>query len=479
MPAVSQGALFAALIARARPALDALEHAGGRALIVGGAVRDGLLGLPAKDLDIEVYGLDADATAAALAPLGPVNAVGRSFGVIKLRLRGEELDVALPCRASRSGPRGLIPTPDPAMTPREAFARRDFTWNALGLTPDGELIDLFGGVADLRAGLIRHTSDAFGEDPLRVLRAVQFAARFGMRLVPETATVCRGLLPQAAELPAERIWGEWLKWATQGRAPGLGLQALEQSGWLALYPALAALPGCPQEPRYHPEGDVWVHTGLVCDAAARIAAREGLAGEDRAVLLFAALCHDLGKPRVTVKAPDGRIRSSGHAQESVPLAEEWLGQIGALRRVTDQVLPLVREHGVHYGISAVTARAVRRLAVRLSPATLAQLGLLVEADYSGRPPLPPGNPLASVLAQASELDLLNQAPEPILRGRDLRAAGYPAGRAMGALLQRAYEAQLDGLFSSVEQGLEWLAGQAASTAAQEPDGPEGGEAAPV
>lgn len=470
MPAASQSALFAALIERARPALDALERAGGRPLIVGGSVRDALLGQPANDLDIEVYGLDADATVAALAPLGPVNAVGRSFGVIKLRLRGEELDVALPCRASRSGPHGQIATPDPDMTPREASARRDFTWNALGLTPDGALIDLFGGAADLRAGLIRHTSDAFGEDPLRVLRAVQFAARFGMRLAPETAALCRGLLPQAAELPAERVWGEWLKWATQGRVPSLGLLALEQSGWLALYPALAALPGCPQEPRYHPEGDVWVHTGLVCDAAARIAAREGLAGETRAVLVFAALCHDLGKARTTVKTPEGRIRSPGHAQESVALAEAWLGQIGALRRLTDQVLPLVREHGIHYGMGAVTARAVRRLAVRLAPATLAQLGLLVEADYSGRPPLPPGNPLAPILAQAGELGLLSQAPEPILRGRDLRAAGYPAGRALGALLQRAYEAQLDGLFSTVEQGLEWLAGQPGE-GAQESEGP--------
>lgn len=458
MPAASQSDLFSALVMRAGPALAALERAGGRPLIVGGAVRDALLGMPAKDVDIEVYGLDADAVSAALAPLGPVNAVGRSFGVIKLRLRGEELDVALPCRATRSGPRGLIPAPDPDMTPREAFARRDFTWNALGLTPGGELIDLFGGVADLRAGLIRHTSEAFGEDPLRVLRAVQFAARFGMRLAPETAALCGRLLPLAAELPVERVWGEWLKWAAQGRAPGLGLQALEQSGWLALYPALAALPGCPQEPRYHPEGDVWVHTGLVCDAAARIAERAGLAGEERAVLVFAALCHDLGKPRTTVRTAEGRIRSPGHAQESVGLAEGWLQQIGALRRLVEQVLPLVREHGVHFSVSA-TPRAVRRLADRLRPVTLAQLGMLVEADHSGRPPLPPSNPLAPVLALAGELALLNAPPEPLLRGRDLHAAGFPSGPAMGELLRRAYEAQLDGAFSTLEQGLEWLADQ--------------------
>ncbi|GAB4207678.1 MAG: hypothetical protein OHK0022_36230 [Roseiflexaceae bacterium] len=456
MSEASQASLFAALIERVRLPLDALIQAGGMPLIVGGAVRDALLGQQSKDIDIEVYGLSADAVVAALRPLGPVNAVGRSFGVIKLRLRREELDITLPSRDNRHGPRGRLPDLDPTMTPQEAFARRDFTWNALGLTPQGELIDYYGGLADLRAGLIRHTSEAFGEDPLRVLRGMQFAARFSMRLAPETAALCRALLPLAAALPVERVWGEWLKWAAQGRDPVAGLQALDQSGWLALYPQLAALQGCPQDPRHHPEGDVWTHTLHVCAAAARIAEREQHKGEERALLLLAALCHDLGKPATTVQSPDRRIRSLGHAEAGVGLAEAFLTQIGALRRLVEPLLPLVREHGVHYGMQQVTPRAVRRLAARLKPATLTQLALLVEADYGGRPPLPPCQPLEPILAQARELELLNGPPEPLLRGRHLREAGYPADQQMSQLLRRAYEAQLDGLFSTPEEGLAWL-----------------------
>lgn len=228
--------------------LGAIEDAGGRALIVGGAVRDMLMGQDAKDLDIEVYGLDVDRLIGVLARFGRVDAVGRSFGVLKMRLPdGRELDVSLPRRESAAGARGALGAPDPAMTPREAAARRDFTWNALALNPAGELLDFFGGAADLRAGIIRHTSAAFGEDPLRVLRAMQFAARFDMRLAPETVTLCRTLLPLAPDLAIERVWGEWLKWAIKGKRPSAGLRVLEETGWIGLYPELEALIGCLQD----------------------------------------------------------------------------------------------------------------------------------------------------------------------------------------------------------------------------------------
>src|SRR4029079_17722309 len=155
-------------------------------------------------------------------------------------------------------------------------ARRDFTWNALALTPDGELLDFFGGAADLNAGIIRHTTEAFAEDPLRVLRAMQFAARFDMRLAPETAALGRALLPEAPTLAPERVWGEWLKWALRGRRPAAGLRVLAETGWRALYPELTALVGCPQDATWHPEGAVFEHTLYVCDAAAQIAERDRL-----------------------------------------------------------------------------------------------------------------------------------------------------------------------------------------------------------
>ena len=445
-----------ALIAPLQPLLKAIQKAGGWPLVVGGAVRDQLLGLQSKDIDIEVYRLAPDHLVAALAPFGAVNAVGRSFGVLKLRLPdGFELDVALPRRENRSGPRGALGEPDPAMTPQEAAARRDFTWNALAITPDGELLDFYGGVDDLRNGIIRHVSAAFGEDPLRVLRAMQFAARFDMRLAPETAEVCRALLPQAPHLARERVWGEWWKWAVQGAVPSAGLHVLQQTGWIAQYPALVATIGSEQDPHYHPEGDVWTHTCHVCDAAARLAERDGLHGEDRAVLLFAALCHDLGKPETQQRSANGRIRNPGHAAAGVPHTEALLRHIGAWQRIIDRVVPLVREHSAHFSMKP-TPRMVRRLAARLAPATIVEWGRLIEADFGGRPPLPPRAPAADIVALAQEHNIAVQPMAPILRGRDLLAAGIAAGPQLGALLHAAYEAQLDGAFTTVEEGLEWM-----------------------
>jgi tRNA nucleotidyltransferase (CCA-adding enzyme) len=440
------------------PLLAAIEAAGGRALIVGGAVRDWLRGVEVKDIDVEVYGLPIDRLAEVLGAFGRVDAVGRSFGILKLRLPGgAEVDVALPRRESKvgAGHRGFLAAPDPTMTPREAAARRDFTWNALAVTPEGELLDFFGGVADLEAGIIRHTSAAFAEDPLRVLRAMQLAARLDMRLAPETAALCRALLPEAPSLATERVWGEWHKWALKGARPSAGLRALAETGWLNLYPQLEALVGCPQDPLWHPEGSVFSHTGYVCDAAASIADRDGLGGDERTVLLFAALCHDLGKPATTTIGEDGRIRSLGHDQAGVPLAEAFLARIGCPRAIATHVAPLVREHMAYLGAQP-SERGVRRLAVRLHPATIAQWGRLVEADNSGWPPLPPRAPAAPFVALAEQIGAASGQPTPILQGRHLLDAGMSPGPRIGQILRRAYQAQIDGAFATLEEALAWV-----------------------
>ena len=444
-----------------QPILHAIVAAGGRPQIVGGAVRDLLRGEAIKDVDIEVYGLPIDRLVELLGRFGHVDAVGRSFGVLKLRLPdGQEIDIALPRRESKvgAGHRGFMTAPDPTMTPREAAARRDFTWNALALTHTGELLDFFGGVADLEAGIIRHTTAAFAEDPLRVLRAMQLAARLDMRLAPETAELCRALLPEAAALAVERIWGEWQKWALKSVNPAAGLQVLIETGWITLYPELVALIDCPQNEAYHPEGDAWKHTLCVCNAAATIAERDRLAGEERIVLLFAALCHDLGKPATTEIGADGRIRSPGHARAGVAPTEALLQRIGCPRAIIARVAPLVDEHMVYHGMD-VSPRAVRRLAVRLAPATLAEWGRLVEADASGRPPLPPSVPGAPFLALAEQLGAAHGRPAPILQGRHLLELGMSPGPKLGALLRRAYQAQIDGLFATLDEALEWVARQ--------------------
>ena len=259
-----------------RAILDAVRRVG-RPRLVGGGVRDWLLGLESKDFDVEVAGVDFETLQRVLAPYGATDVVGRSFGVVKVRsaAAGAEYDFSLPRRESKTGAghRGFAVAPDPSLGDAEAAARRDFTVNAIAYDPfSGVTIDPCGGQADLRARVLRHTSPAFVEDPLRVLRGFQFAARFDFSLAPETATLCRSIADSYAELPVERVWGEWNKWAVKSTVPSRGLAVLEETGWLRHFSEIAAMRGTPQEPEWHPEGDVFTHTQLCLDALARIEA---------------------------------------------------------------------------------------------------------------------------------------------------------------------------------------------------------------
>jgi len=193
--------------------LSVIREAGGRPMLVGGFVRDLIMDRAAasKDIDVEVYALTFAALAEALGRAGRVDEVGKSYGVLKIRAGDTDLDVNVPLRERKigTGHRGFDITPDMSLDYREASARRDFTMNAILLDPEaGTVIDCHGGLEDIAAGVLRHTSDAFAEDPLRVLRAVQFAARFGFHLAPETAALCHSLAGSYGELPVERVWCE-------------------------------------------------------------------------------------------------------------------------------------------------------------------------------------------------------------------------------------------------------------------------------
>lgn len=220
----------------AQKVIDAATAVGGRPLIVGGAVRDHLLSVPSKDIDIEVHGLaNLDELGARL---GGLDEIGKSFGVLKFR----EVDISLPRRDSKTGEghTGFTVEFDPKITITEALSRRDFTINAMAFDPiTRELIDPFGGRMDLREGTLRHTSDAFSEDPLRVLRGVQFAARFGFQIHPDTAGLCRTLASSFSELSIERVWGEWEKILTKGASFFHALRALEMTGWIRHFPEFA------------------------------------------------------------------------------------------------------------------------------------------------------------------------------------------------------------------------------------------------
>ena len=246
---------------------EALQAAGGRAFFVGGAVRDRQLGLPVRDIDLEVYRLEADALEPILARFGKVHLVGQRFAVLHVATEHGEIEVSLPRTESKTGPghKGFAVTADPELSVKEASRRRDFTINAMLEDPlDGTLLDPWGGRQDLERGVLRHVSDAFAEDPLRVLRVGRFVARFGFRVDPETARLCRGL--DLDELPRERIEKEWRQ-LLGGRFPGKALLALETCGALRFFPELAALRGVPQDPVWHPEGDVLRHTALCFYAA--------------------------------------------------------------------------------------------------------------------------------------------------------------------------------------------------------------------
>lgn len=426
-------------------------------------MRDALLGLPIKDVDVEVFGVSYEQLTRALSRWGRTDLVGRSFGVVKLTLpEGPTLDFAIPRRDRKLQPghKGFEVTFDPDITPKEAATRRDFTINSLMYDPRADaVLDFFGGRADLERRVLRHTSEAFVEDPLRVLRGMQFAARFELQTAPETVALCRSIRSTFSELAAERVWEEWLKWARSSVKPSLGLRLLVETGWIEHFPEIAALARTPQDSEWHPEGDVFTHTCHCCDALARLPEWQRSEPESRAVYMLAVLAHDFGKPSTTHEAlKDGvrRIVSPGHEEAGAPLAEQFLGRLRAPQAIEVRVVPLVVNHLVH--LQALSDRAVRRLARRLAPETIEGLCLVMIADHAGRPPLP-AEPLASIQAlldRAAELALQDRAPKPILMGRHLVELGLAPGPDFHAILTAAFEAQLDGQFADLEGGMRWL-----------------------
>jgi tRNA nucleotidyltransferase (CCA-adding enzyme) len=418
---------------------------GGRAFLVGGWVRDRARGVTVKDLDVEVFGLSLDALERLLAAEGEVIAVGRAFGV--LRIKGLDVDFSVPRRDSKvgRGHRGFIAEPDAALTPADAARRRDLTVNALLLDPlTGELIDSFGGLADLAARRLRAVDSAtFPEDPLRPLRVAQFAARLEFTVDSDLLRICRGI--DLAELPRERIWEEWSKLLRLGSRPSLGLRFLREAELLGATPELAALPGVEQDPEWHPEGDVWVHTLLAVDRAAAL--RTGDPRWDLPLML-GVLCHDLGKA-LTTRFQDGRWRSHGHDLAGVDPARELLARIGTPAWAVSPVLALVRSHlqPTAFVLQGAGMRAYRRLARNLDAAgvSLRLLERVACADSRGRlgPDQSPGPFMdgEDFLRRAQEYQVDEAARPDAVHGRDLLARGFVPGPEIGRWLAHCREVQ--------------------------------------
>lgn len=439
----------------AQAIIAAIGQAGGRGLIVGGWVRDRLMGRTSKDVDIEVFGLDADHVRRVLSAFGPVNVVGESFTVYKLG----DIDVSLPRRESKTGRghKGFAVTGDPSLSPREAARRRDFTINAISWDPlTGEYVDPFGGRGDIDRRVLRAVDLAtFGEDSLRVLRAMQFAARFEFELDPPTADLCRSI--PLDDLPAERIWGEIEKLLLQASRPSIGFELALRLGVIGrLFPELEALVGCPQEPEWHPEGDVWVHTLMVIDQARMKI--DDLEHPQRIAVMLGAVCHDLGKPPTTAFS-DGRIRSIDHEQAGVAPATAVLDRLNVHTiggfDVRKQVLGITAHHlkpGM-FGMSKtpVSDGAFRRLAQKVDLELLARVA---KADCMGRGGGFDCSPHDWFLERARQLGVEHAPPEPLVLGRHLLALGMTPGPRVGEILRAIYERQLDGSITTVEEGID-------------------------
>jgi len=440
----------------------AIHDAGGRALLVGGCVRDELMGVQPKDWDLEVYQLAAARLREILDQFGPVNVVGESFTVYKL---GHHLDVSIPRRERKSGRghKGFVIEGDPSMSIAEATRRRDFTINAILQDPlTGELIDHYQGQRDIQQRVLRAvSSDTFAEDSLRVLRAAQFAARFEFDIHPETVELCRSV--DLSDLPAERIWGELEKLLLQAQRPSIGFEWLHKLGAIEkLFPEIQSLIGVPQDPEWHPEGDVFVHTKLVVDRARELI--DELAYARQVTVMLAALAHDFGKP-ATTEFIEGRWRSRGHEEAGVSPAESFLERINVHTldgyNVRAQVIALVREHlkpGEFYKKrDEVGEGAFRRLARRCEPDLLYRVAkadsLGRNADWVPREKWYGAEAQEWFIERTRELQVEQRPPDPLLLGRHLLELGLQPGPQLGEITRAVYEMQLDGRVRSLDEAI--------------------------
>jgi tRNA nucleotidyltransferase (CCA-adding enzyme) len=438
------------------------------ACLVGGCVRDALLGFPPKDLDIEVYQIGLDDLVTTLEKIGKVDQVGKSFGVIKLTLDGQIFDFSLPRRDSKlpqGGHKGFAVEIYEQISPAVAASRRDLTINSLAYNPKTyEILDFHGGLEDLEAKILRHTSPAFSEDPLRVLRVMQFAARFDFDVAPETIELSRSIKETYHSLAKERVNEEFTKMLLKGVNIRRGLNFLKDSQWIEHFPELRALDQCRQDLEWHPEGDVLQHTGYTCNALAKLLRQpeaDGFSKEKKLKLILAILCHDLGKPSCTKEEFKPKVNrmaivSPGHDRAGKEPTENFLNRIGVPQTIINQVVPLVLHHMDHLTVS--TPSEIRDLAVQLKPASIHDLGYITQADHSGRPPLPARQPeeMQEILHTAESLGCLHGPQPPLLTGQMIVDRNIPEGKAVGLIFKVAYQAQIQGAISTKEQAIEWF-----------------------
>ena len=417
-----------------------VQEAGGSTYFVGGCVRDKLMGMENKDIDIEIHGISPEKLGEILDGLGKRTEMGASFGIYGLR--GYGLDIAMPRKeeATGRGHKDFAVYVDPYLGTYKAALRRDFTMNALMedvLT--GKVVDHFGGIEDLHKGVLRHVnSDTFVEDPLRVLRAAQFAARFGFSVADETIALAKTM--DLSALASERIMGELEKALLKAERPSVFFSEMRRMDQLDVwFPELKALIGIEQNPATHPEGDVWTHTMMVLDQAA-LRRNEASSAID---LMMAALCHDMGKSTATRMTPKG-LRAIDHEKEGVPLAKTFVSRLTTEVQLNKYVLNMVKMHMRPHQLGrdrSSFAATNRMFDDSVAPGDLL---LLSFSDRMGRD--------RAVRDEAEEAFLRDRLKlyqdimaRPCVMGADLVRAGLRPGPAFSDVLAFAHDLHLSGV----------------------------------
>ena len=473
------------------PANPAYPDTKPSAWVVGGFVRDLLLGLQPKDADIEVFGVSPEDLTKIVTDLfgDHVDAVGESFGVLKVFLGdGFEIDVALPRRESKAGRghKGFLIDSDPGLSPIDAGKRRDFTVNAISFNPvSGELFDPFDGVKDLEAKILRVVDAThFVEDPLRVYRAIQFSARFHLTPDVHSFALMKNMVAEGAleELSVERVTDEIRKLLLKAPQPSVGFNLARELGVVAkYYPELEVLKHTPQEPEWHPEGDVWIHTMMVIDAAATIIRRDAhlFTDEERLWVMLGALCHDLGKPATTApgeKHGVPRLRSLGHEaagkEPAMALISKWAfgsaAEQAAIAIATQHMLPF--DHWKRFEEHSITKdqyiNAIRKLIRRIYPTPWRVYLAATEADRRGRlfpnvdtEPYEPGILFSETVERYG---LEEQAKTTLIQGRDIMTmakslgVSIKPGKRFGEIIEKIEAMRDQGIIKTKEEGLEKL-----------------------
>jgi tRNA nucleotidyltransferase (CCA-adding enzyme) len=430
-----------------RTIVDLLHENGGHCYLVGGCVRDHFLGLRSQNFDLEVFGLPSQRIIEILKPIHEIDMVGKSYGILKIR--SFDIDIGVPRRERKIGPlhTDFAVQEDPFLPLEQAIERRDFTINSIYFDIKNQrIIDPFHGIEDLRRKILRHTSERFSEDPLRVLRGMQFCARFQLTPTNETIQLCETLSPQS--LSPERIYQEFVKLFTQGKWLSLGLNFLKQTDWLKFFPEIHHLVGVEQDRLRHPEGDVFNHTCCTLDAFAKN--RTGIF-EDDLTLGFTLLCHDFGKPATTAKNSKG-IHSYWHEIAGILPAKNFMERLRVPKHIILQALTLVQYHMElrRFFKNKASDGDFRRLSYNVR-----RLDLLIRVGYCdcfGR--VKQNNEIhAWAIERAKALGILHAPPKAIIQGRHLTALGLTPGKHFSKILLKIYFAQLNGDFATDEDGL--------------------------